>query len=150
VRYSAVKGQGIHNRRQARGSERPLKIGNDHDYVRFLEDKMLGVQENGTADRRKQCSPAVALELARREGFTTSVCVTTLYKYIDKEEVFLCLTNKDLWEKGRRKKRKYNQVRRIAHPALPSVTDRTEAAVRREVVRGLLLPQLFRMGEGGQ
>jgi len=129
LRYSADKGQDIHDRNQA-GRERPLKIGHDHAYARFLEDKMLGVQEDGTVDTRKRCSPAVALELARREGYTTNVCVTTLYSYIEKR-VFLHLTNKDLWEKGRKEKRGYHHVRRIAHPVLPSITDRPEAATRR-------------------
>jgi len=131
LRYSADKGQDIHDKNQARSSERDLKIGNDHAYTRFLEDRMLGVQEDGTIDRRKRCSPAVALELARREGFKTSICVTTLYKYIDKGYVFLRLTNKDLWEKGRRKKRKYKHVQRLTHPALPSIRDRPEAANQR-------------------
>lgn len=83
VRYSADKGQQVHKYNQtAKG--RPLKIGADRAYADFLERKMLGVQENGKVDRRKRYSPAVALELARREGFETSVCVGTLYNYIDK------------------------------------------------------------------
>ncbi len=131
IRYSADKGQDIHDKNRARSSERPLKIGNDHAYVRFLEERMLGIQEDGTVDPRKRCSPDVALELARREGFTTSICVSTLYKYIDKGEVFLRLTNKDLWEKGKKKNRKYRHVQRIAHPTLPSITDRPEAATQR-------------------
>lgn len=94
LRYSADKGQQIHRYNQtAKG--RPLKIGNDHKYANFLERKMLGVQENGKRDRRKRYSPGAALAEARRAGFTTSVCVSTLYSYIDKG-VFLQLTNKDL------------------------------------------------------
>ena len=97
-RYSADKGQQIHEYNQtAKG--RPLKIGNNRAYANFLERKMLGVQDSGKVDRRKWYSPAAALELARREGFETSVCVGTLYSYIDKR-VFLNLSNKDLWEKG--------------------------------------------------
>ena len=65
--------------------------------------------------KRKWYSPAAALAEARTEGFETSVCATTLYSYIEKR-VFLHLTNKDLWEKGRRKKRGYKKVQRIAHP----------------------------------
>ena len=77
-RYSADKGQQVHDRNQeAKG--RPLKIGNNREYADFLEKKMLGVQEDGTTDPCKRCSPAAALELARREGFQTSVCTTTLY-----------------------------------------------------------------------
>lgn len=122
--YSADKGQQVHEENQtAKG--RALKIGNDREYADFLERKMLGVQEDGTIDRRKRYSPAAALAAARTEGFHTSVCTTTLYSYIEKR-VFLHLTNKDLWEKGKRKKRSYQKVRRIAHPALPSIANRPE------------------------
>lgn len=121
--YSADKGQQVHEYNQtAKG--RPLKIGRDRAYADFLERKMLGVQENGKVDRRKRYSPAAALELARREGFATSVCVGTLYSYIDKR-IFLNLSNKDLWEKGR-VKQKRQKVRRSPHPLLPSIADRPE------------------------
>ena len=124
VRYSADKGQQVHEENQkAKGP--PLKIGNDRAYAEFLEKKMLGIQEDGTIDRRKRFSPAAALAAARAEGFQISVCTTTLYSYIEKR-VFLRLTNKDLWEKGRKKKRKYDKVQRIAHPILPSIADRPE------------------------
>ena len=122
-RYSADKGQQVHAYNQtAKG--RPLKIGTDRKYAVFLERKMLGVQDSGKVDRRKRHSPAAALELARRAGFETSVCVGTLYSYIDKR-VFLNLSNKDLWEKGRVKQKK-QKVRRSPHPLLPSIEDRPE------------------------
>lgn len=127
-RYSADKAQQIHDQNQtAKGPE--LKIGNDHNYANFLEKKMLGGQEDGTVDKRKRCSPAAALELARREGFKTSVSVSTLYRYIDKG-VFLNVSNKDLWEKEQRKKKK-NPVRRSPHPQLPSITERPEVINQR-------------------
>lgn len=124
VRYSADKAQQKFKYAQtAKG--RPLKIGADRAYADFLERKMLGIQEDGKVDQRKRYSPAAALELARREGFETSVCMGTLYGYIDKQ-VFLHLTNKDLWEKGKPKKQGYRPVRRVVHPALPSIVDRPE------------------------
>lgn len=130
VRYSADKGQQIHELNQtAKG--RPLKIGKDHAYANFLEKKMLGVQENGKIDRRKRYSPAAALALARKEAFHTTVCVSTLYSYITKR-VFLHLTNKDLWEKGKKKKQGYQPVKRIAHPALPSIASRPKQIGQRE------------------
>jgi len=129
-RYSADKGQQIHDRNQAMKG-RSLKIGNDREYADFLEAKMLGVQEDGKIDRRKRCSPAAALALARREGFQTSMCITTLYSYIDKQ-IFLHLTNKDLWEKGKKKKQRHRSVRRVAHPALPSIADRPVQINNRE------------------
>ena len=129
MRYSADKGQQVHKYNQtAKG--RPLKIGRDRAYADFLERKMLGVQENGKVDRRKRYSPAAALELARREGFETSVCVGTLYGYIDKR-IFLNLSNRDLWEKGRVKQKK-EKVRRSPHPLLPSIEDRPEIVSQRK------------------
>ena len=129
IRYSADKGQMIHDDNQtAKG--RPLKIGSNRAYADFLEKKMLGIQEDGTVDKRKRYSPAAALAAASMKGFQTSVCKTTLYSYIDKR-VFLHLTNKDLWEKGKRKKRRYQKVQRITHPALPSIANRPEQISRR-------------------
>ena len=129
-RYSADKGQQIHAYNQtAKG--RPLKIGNDHAYAKFLENKMLGVQADGKVDRRKRYSPAAALAEARKAGFALTVCASTLYSYIDKR-IFLHLTNKDLWEKGKPKKQGHQPVRRIAHPALPNITERPEHVNRRE------------------
>ena len=109
---------------------RPMKIGSDIAYANFLEEKILS-----KADRRKRCSPAVALELARREGFETEVCVTTLYSYIDKG-IFRNLTNKDLWEKPKRKppkrkKKSEDDDQMVAHPALPSITARPQGATDR-------------------
>ena len=114
-RYSADKAQQLHDYNQtAKG--RPLKIGNDRAYAMFLEEKMLGVQADGRIDRRKRYSPAAALAEARKAGYQTSVCVSTLYGYITKR-VFLHLTNKDLWEKGKKKKKGHKAVRRIDRKA---------------------------------
>lgn len=129
LRYSADKAQQVHDYNQtAKG--RPLKIGNDHAFADFLEKKMLGVQPNGKRDRRKRFSPSAALAAARAEGFTTSVCPSTLYSYIDKR-VFLHITNKDLIEKGRTRQKAARPERRTVHPALPSILDRPEAANQR-------------------
>ena len=123
-RYSAAKAQQLHDYNQtAKG--RPLKIGSDRAYADFLETKMLSRE-----DKRKRYSPAAALAAARAEGFRTTVCVTTLYSYITKG-VFLQLTNKHLWEKSKRKKQSYERVEKVAHPKLPSITVRPEAASQR-------------------
>jgi IS30 family transposase len=114
IEYSASKAQQIHDYNQtAKG--RPLKIGTDHAYANYLERKIL----------EDHFSPAAALASAKANGFTTSICLVTLYSYIDKE-VFLHLTNKNLWEKNKKKKRKYNQVRRIVHPMFPNISSRPE------------------------
>ena len=129
IHYSADKAQQVTDYNQtAKG--RPLKIGADRAYADYLERKMLGVLPNGKTDKRQRFSPAAALAQARAEGYTTTVCTSTLYSYIDKG-VFLHLTNKDLWAKGQEKKRSYEPVRRIAHPLLPSITQRPEVAQSR-------------------
>lgn len=118
VRYSADKGQSIQDRRRL-NKGRGLKIGKDRALSAYLEEKML----------REQCSPAVALELARREGFQTSICVQTLYNYID-AGLFVQLTNADLLEKTKRKPRTENKSQ-VAHPELPSIENRPAAIADR-------------------
>lgn len=119
-RYSADKAQQITTYNQtAKG--RPLKIGRDHAYADFLERKIC----------QDKYSPAAALAAARREGYTTTVCTTTLYSYIDKE-IFLHLTNKDLWVKSKRRKKAQRPIRRIVHAKLPSIVDRPEHINQRQ------------------
>lgn len=119
IRYSADKAQDIHTYNQtAKG--RPLKIGSDRAYADYLEEKIL----------KEKRSPAAALAEARNAGFTTSVCTSTLYAYID-HHVFYQLTNNHLWEKPHRKK-KEKQEARIAHPKLPSIEDRPEQIGQRQ------------------
>lgn len=112
--YSSDKAQQLHTYNQT-GKGRPLKIGTDRAYADFLEEKIM----------KDRFSPAAALAAARAEGHRTTICVSTLYSYIDKG-IFLHLTNKHLWEKGRKKKRDYAPIRRIAHPRLPSIENRPE------------------------
>ncbi len=113
LHYSADKAQQIHQYNQtAKG--RPLKLENNYAYADFLERKIV----------EDHYSPATALAEARKSGFEISVCVVTLYHYIEKG-VFLRLTNKDLWVKAKKKHRK-KKVQRIAHPQLPSIVDRPE------------------------
>lgn len=128
--YSADKAQQKHRYNQtAKG--RPLKIGRERAYAEFLEARAMGVQADGSIDKNKRYSPAAALELARREGFRTSICTSTFYSYIDKG-VFLHLSNQHLWEKPKRQKRGYRPVSRVVHPKLPSIEDRPGHINRRE------------------
>lgn len=122
-RYSAQKGQQTHNYNQtAKG--RPLKIGSDHTFAAYIEHKII-------VDRY---SPAAALAAARQYSFQTRICVSTLYSYIDKR-VFLTLTNKHLWDKRRKKQKKDDAEKRIAHPKLPSIENRP-AYIRQRSERG--------------
>jgi len=110
-RYSAQKGQIIHDRRQENKGG-ALKIGKDYAYADFLERKIL----------QDHYSPAAALAAARREGFSTQICVRTLYNYITMG-LFVTLTDKHLPEKPARKtrKKKENEEPKVAHAALPSI-----------------------------
>lgn len=82
-----------------------LKIGNDHELAKYIEDKII----NG-----KQ-SPDVVIGRIKVEGlkFKSSICTKTLYNYIDKG-IFLNLTNKHLLIKRKGYTRKYRKVSRIA------------------------------------
>ncbi len=71
-----------------------LKIGKEKEYADRIEEIIIN---NGY-------SPAAALAKAKAEGFAFSICVTTLYSYIDKG-VFLNVTLKNLPEKRKGEKR---------------------------------------------
>lgn len=77
----------------AKGAQ--LKIGNDHRLADFIENKII----------KEKYSPAAVLGEIRDQGleFDTTICVTTLYSYIDKG-IFLRLTNKNLPVKRNKKK----------------------------------------------
>lgn len=117
-RYLADRGQSVQDQRQL-NKGRGLKIGKDRALADFLEAKIL----------RERCSPAVALELARREGFRTSICVQTLYNYID-AGLFVQLTSADLLEKPKRKP-KAEKESKVVHPDLPSIENRPAAIADR-------------------
>ncbi len=120
LRYSADVGQ-QHQDRKKLNKGRPLKIGHDIAYADFLEHKIL----------QEHRSPAAALSEARKQGFTTRICVGTLYNYIT-QGVFYKLTGADLLEKPTRKPRKKNEEPKIAHPSLPSIEGRPEHINQRQ------------------
>lgn len=96
-RYSADLAQ--QNTDYAQTSKgRPLKLGNDIEFSRYIEDKII----NGGY------SPAVALVMAGQAGFKTDISVNTLYRYID-AHVFLKLSNKNLSIKGKKKHHGYRK-----------------------------------------
>lgn len=82
-------------RKHLRAKGAMLKIGNDYAFAEYIERKIQ-------VEKR---SPAAALADIRLEGknFKTTVCVSSLYSYIEKG-VFYALTKKDLPERGQRKK----------------------------------------------
>lgn len=100
--YYADAGQRVAHVRQSQKG-RPLKIGKDHELAKRLEE-LIG---------KKRYSPEAALATVRKEGTSTSLCVKTLYNYIDRG-VFLHISNQDLPVKRDRKKRSYRPLRSVA------------------------------------
>ena len=101
VEYSADVGQ--HKYELLGQNKGPgLKIGKDHELVAHLEDKII----------RENYSPYAALESAKTSGkvFKTTICVKTLYSYIDRG-LFLHLTNADLPVKKSTRKPKSGKPR---------------------------------------
>lgn len=98
----------------AKGAQ--LKIGKDHRLAQHIEKK---IAEDGY-------SPAAVLGEIKRDGlqFSTMICTTTLYSYIDKR-VFLKITNKDLPMRGKRRK-PYRHVRPARAPRGESIEKRPE------------------------
>lgn len=101
-----------------------LKIGNDHALAKFLEDKMLGVQEDGTIEPKAGLSPAAALAAIKNEGkiFSVEISEWTLYSYITKG-VFEKVTNADLPMHGG-KKQGYRKVHEAKLPRGDSIEER--------------------------
>lgn len=107
---------------KAKGGE--LKIGNDHDLAKYIENKI--VKEN--------YSPAAVVGEIKTLGFQfkTQISEKTIYNYIDKG-VFMLLQRKHLPLNGRRK-RKYNRIQRKAARACAGETieNRSEQINNRE------------------
>lgn len=100
-RYSADKAQEQYElNKTAKG--RPIKLGKDFALADFIEHKI--------AD--EHYSPAAIIMEIREQGlqFDTEICEKTIYNYVNSGDVFLRVTNKNLPERGRRK-RKYRKVK---------------------------------------
>lgn len=124
LRYSAEKGQSIQDQGK-RHKGRRTKIADAPEYKRFLEERLIGMQPNGKIVKKRRCSPAVALELARRKGFTMTVCVSTLYNYIYRGRMGRAKAC-DLWEAPYHRARGQGRRTRIAHPQFPSIEQRPQ------------------------
>ena len=122
--YSATSGQAA----QTGNSKKkgcPQKLDISSRLAKYLEAKMLGLQPDGTIDKRKRYSPAAALQAAHNDGLQPNISLTTLYNYIDQGK-FPKIKNTDLWEKAKRKPRKKPKKPRIAHKNLPSIENRSK------------------------
>ena len=104
-----------------------LKIGNDHELAKYIEDKIIDEKQ----------SPDAVIGRIKAAGlkFKTSICTKTLYNYIDKG-IFLKLSNKDLLNKRNKAKRKYKKVRKVALNNIKgrSIEERPEEINTREKI----------------
>lgn len=100
---------------EAKGA--PLKIGNDYALAKYIETKI--------ADEKY--SPAAVLGEIENSGiqFKTTICLSTLYNYIDKG-VFLRVTNKQLPIKRNKGKKVRREVRAARRAAGESIEKRPE------------------------
>lgn len=124
--YSAEYAQRDYDEK-AKAKGPALKIGNDYDYVEFVE-YMIG---------KKKFSPDAVTGYIKTHGmqFKGLVSTRTLYNYIDSGDIFTNITRESLWAKNK-KKRKYDKLKRVRtkKPLLrsidvrpPEVNERHEA-----------------------
>lgn len=103
--------------------QRPLKVANDYEFVRIVENLII----------EKKYSPSACLGYIKNANLNlkTKVCLSTLYSYIDKG-IFLHITNKSLPRRGN-KKRKYRTVHAKTAPKGRSIDKRGDEINNRSV-----------------
>ena len=125
VSYSAEIGQQKYDS-NATAKGPALKIGKDHKLAEYLE-KAIG--ENSM-------SPYAAIQNIENKNlkFETSICVKTVYNYLD-NNLFLKITNKDLPVKKTKKKRNHKKIRKALNNTRgTSIADRPkEVDDRKEI-----------------
>jgi IS30 family transposase len=123
--YSADLGQIQHDER-ATNKGPGLKIGKDHELAAYIEKKI----------GKDKYSPEAVLGEIKVEGmkFKTSICIKTLYNYIS-ADLFLNISNKDLWVKRngtKRKQRKVHKTQRMAKGK--SISERPQKVEERKEI----------------
>lgn len=122
-RYSADKAEAARElNATAKGA--PLKIGSNYAVAEFIENKI----------RNDKYSPAAVCALLRTDEcahFGVTFCRATIYKYIEDGNIFPNITNKDLPEKGERK-RAYNKVKVLKEPRGRSIDKRDPKVAERK------------------
>lgn len=108
--------------RTAKGAK--LKIGNDISFARHIEHMI----------REMKYSPYAVLQDIKNRGlkFTTNICTTTLYSYIDKG-IFLTIGNKDLPAKRKPKKQRYKRTVALKNLKGTSIEQRPPEVLDREI-----------------
>jgi transposase, IS30 family len=90
---------------QGKNKERGLKIGHDKRLEEYIRKKILD----------EKYSPDAIIGQIKALGlqFEGMICTKTLYNYID-AGILVGISNENLWEKRKRKKRNYRIVRRVS------------------------------------
>jgi transposase, IS30 family len=101
--YRANAGQAEYEK-QGRNKERGLKIGKDKELEAYIRIKLI----------KGRFSPDAIIGQIKAEGlkFEDMITTKTLYNYID-AGYFVGISNKNLWEKRKKKKRGYKTVSRV-------------------------------------
>ncbi len=103
-KYCADTGQAIADRNKTEKG-RNLKVGNDLEFMRFIETMVL---------KKKYSLEAILLHIEKHNlTFKTKVCLNTLYNYVDKG-LFLNISNKNMPVRSKRKKRNMKKISAIA------------------------------------
>lgn len=104
--------------------ERSLKIGKDQRLEQYIRKKIL----------KERYSPDAVIGEIKRKGlkFQGMICTKTLYNYID-AGIFSGISNENLWEKRKRKKREYKTISRVSltNKMARRITERPEEANNR-------------------
>jgi IS30 family transposase len=97
-------GQAEHERR-GKNKERALKIGKDAEFAEYICSKLTG----------PKFSPDAIIGQIKAKGlkFKGMICTKTLYNYID-AGIFSGISNKDLWQKRSKPRRKCRPVGRVS------------------------------------
>ena len=120
-KYSCDKAQ-MYTDYESTSKGAQLNLGNDYEFIDFVE-KMI----------KKKYSPNAILGYIKHHNlnFKTKICRNTLYSYIDKG-LFMNITNKDLWRKGKKKKNKQHYVRAKRLSVGTSIDERPKEIETRE------------------
>lgn len=122
--YRAHVGQADYER-LGKNKERSLKIGKDHRLEEYIREKLL--------DDRYSPDAIMGEIRVRQLKFARTISTKTLYNYIAKG-IFFGISNKNLWEKSRHKKRGYKPVVRMSYNNRSgrSIEDRPEKVNKRQ------------------
>ena len=104
--------------------KRSLKISKDKTFEEYIRKKIL----------IEKLSPDAIIGEIKKKGivFERLICAKTLYNYIDKG-IIAGVSNENLWEKRKHRKKKYRQIRRVSlrNKVSRSIEERPEKITKR-------------------